>query len=77
MADRPPLRKEPQQLLEAMIQAARGFDNLDVMSAAVNLIAAALGELAKEKGWTKEQALTHAAEINGEVQAMIEANWPR
>lgn len=68
---------EMAQLMQAFNIAADGHDALTVLNASVQMVAAAIGFMAREKGLTIENALDYADHVAGVMKREVRTNWQR
>lgn len=68
---------EMAQLMQAFNVAADGHDALTVVNATLQMMAAAIGFMAKQRGIQLEDALTYADHIAGVMKKEVRENWQR
>lgn len=68
---------EAAQLMQAFNMAADGFNAGTVLNASMQMVAAGVGYICKNKGASLEQALGYADHIAATIKAEVEDNWSR
>lgn len=68
---------EMAQLMLAFNRAADGYGTLTVVNAALQLLAAGIGYMARENGQPLENALAYADHVTGVMKMEIRENWQR
>lgn len=67
--------KEATQLLEDLTKVCIDHDTETVLTAASNLLASAILDNSRQKGWTMERAMVMAHRFGMDLSEMVEANW--
>jgi hypothetical protein len=68
---------EMAQLMQAFNMAADGYSANVVLNAAIQLVAAGIGIIAKDQGLQHQQALDYADHITSIIKAVVDDNWER
>lgn len=68
---------EMAQLMQAFNMVADGHDALTVLNASVQIVAAAIGFMARQNGLTIEDALGYADHVAGVMKKEVRENWQR
>lgn len=73
-ADYPP---EMAQLMQAFNVVADGYSAEVVLNASMQMVAAAIGYIARDKGANRAGALGYTDHICGVIKKEVETNWQR
>jgi hypothetical protein len=73
----PEFPAEDAQLVVAFNRCADGYRSRSVLSASVQILAAAIGVLAKAQGASQEQTIAYAEHVGGCVIESVRSNWQR
>jgi hypothetical protein len=68
---------EMAQLMQAFNAAADGHEPLTIVNASLQMMAAAIGFMAKQSGHQLENALGYADHVAGVMKKEIRQNWDR
>jgi hypothetical protein len=68
---------EMAQLMQAFNMAADGHEPLTVMNATLQMMAAAVGLMAKEQGIGLPDALAYVDNVAGVIKREVRENWQR
>lgn len=65
------------QLMQAFNVAADGFDVNVVLNASLQMVAASVGFIVKQKGGSLNDALAYADHVASVIKKEVEGNWAR